>query len=125
MKLLTGEVEQFEPNAPAVILLTFSHEDKEEKIRVKATLNDIVEETHKVLMAIRKHVRTHYDISSDSDDPFENFINVLIDQEDVVEAKLVNFMRNIKNKKTQLTGSKMHGGYLGMVNQGSCIKVKF
>lgn len=126
VKFLKAEVEKFSLKDPVQIKIHFS-DGNNKMITLKVPLANIEDEAHKAVLAVRAYMK---EINQDTtgypaDNFLDNFVNVVIEDEDKVEEKMKGFFRKIHEKKHQLGGSRMHSGYLDMVNQGRNLNIEF
>jgi len=126
VKFQKAEVEKFSLKEPVQIRVHFS-DGNNKMLNMTMPLQDIEDEAHKAVIGVRKYVK---EINQDPDaypnDGFlDNFVNVVIENEENVEERMKGFLRKILEKKNQLSGSRIHSGYLDTVNQVKSIKVDF
>ncbi|MFC1753308.1 hypothetical protein ACFL96_07945 [Thermoproteota archaeon] len=126
VKFQRAEIEKFSLKDPVQIKIFFS-DGNNKMLSFTAPLQNVEEEAHKAVLSVRKYVKElNQDPNAYPSDGFlDNFVNVVIENEEGVEERMKSFMRKITEKKHQLSGSRMYSGYLDLINQVKNIKVEF
>lgn len=123
LKFQRAEVESFSLKDPIQIKVYFN-DGKNKMLSFKVPLQNTAVEAHNIITAIRKYVREVN--QSDMGDHFlDNFVTVVMDDEELIEERMKNFLQKIFDRRHQMSGSRMHSGYLDMLNMAKSIKIDF
>ncbi|MFQ5474227.1 MAG: hypothetical protein ACE5DM_00155 [Candidatus Nanoarchaeia archaeon] len=124
VKFERAEIEKFSLKDPVQISILFN-DGNTKKLKVTVPLLNVEDEAHRAVLAVRKYVKDLNQSEYHGDEFLDGFVNVVIENEDVIEERMKGFLRKILEKKHQLSGARAHSGYLDMINQVKGIKTEF
>ncbi|MBT5023351.1 hypothetical protein HOK51_08780 [Candidatus Woesearchaeota archaeon] len=89
-------------------------------------LLDLDKDAHVIISKVRQYEKElNMKLVERGDSFLDSFVNVVIEDEEGVEAKLKVFLRKIKDSISHLRGSRMATGYLDTINRVKGIKEEF
>jgi len=124
VKFISAEVDSFSLKEAVQIKILFN-ESSNKQLKFKVPLQKLEEEAHNIVRAVRKYVKETNQTDQFGDGFLDNFVNVVITNEEGVEERLKAFLRKIAEKKGHIAGSRMHSGYMDVINQVKNLKTSF
>ena len=124
VKFERAEIEKFSLKDPVQISILFN-DGNTKKWKVTLPLSNIEDEAHRAVQSVRKYVKDLNRSEYHGDEFLDGFVNVVIENEDLVEERMKGFLRKILEKKHQLSGTRAYSGYLDMINKVKGIRTEF
>ena len=123
VKIQRVEIEKFSLKEPSEFKIFFNDGNNKALVFI-SKLDNPEEEAGKIIEKIRNYEKELNSKGVDDDDFLDKFVNVRINDEEKVTAKISMFIAKIKDETKKLSG---HGsvGYLDALNRVKSNKVEF
>jgi len=130
MKIVSLEIKKigigkFFPREDKVELDIFFNDGNEKEIFKIVDISDPTRATEDILMDLRKMEKNIHKNNEDKELIFDNYVNIVIKNEDSLIKEISLFIQNVGNKINEIKQKDVAEGYLDVIRELRNLKVEF